>query len=338
MTVRTNNLSDARRSKRVPQGNGRQSAELQINKSVIKSAVKIIATGITVASLAVLSSSAYAQSQSRTLESVKARGVVKCGVSEGLKGFSLPNSLGDYSGLDADFCRAVASAVFNDPAAVEFVAITSNDRFAALTENAFDLLVRNTTWTLGRQGQFGEFVGVNYYDGQGFMVSKRSGIRSALELDNKTICVIEGTTTELNAADFFTVSKMRYKPVFFESQVELDAAYGRGECTAMTADRSALASTRSTLTQPDGHLVLPEVISKEPLGPVVQKGDDGWSNLVRWSLNCMINAEEMGINSENILTAGINANPATERLLGLAGDFGTLMGVSALTAFGQMVV
>lgn len=267
-------------------------------------------------------------SQSVTLTQVKERGAVACGVTPGLKGFSQPNSLGDYSGLDADFCRAIASAIFNDPTKVEFVSLTSTQRFDALGLGYIDLLSRNTTWTMSRNIDYGEFVGVNYYDGQGFMVPKRSGIRSALELDNKGVCVIRNTTTELNAADFFGVGKMRFKPVYVETNDEINEAYNNGRCVAVTNDRSALAANRANLERPDAHLVLPEVISKEPLGPLVRSGDATWANLVRWSLNCMINAEEMGIGSGNISQAAKKATPAIERLLGISGDFGSKLGVS----------
>ena len=269
----------------------------------------------------------HAQS-SRTLDQVKSRGAVNCGQSAGLKGFSQANSLGDYSGLDSDFCRAVASAIFDDPTAVRFVALTAGERFDALLSGSIDVLARNTTWTMDRNIKYGEFIGVNYYDGQGFMVPKRSGIRSALELDNKEVCVIKDTTTELNAVDFFSVGKMRYKPVYVETNDDVNVAYDAGRCVAATNDRSALAAQRALLPQPDAHIVLPEVISKEPLGPVVPKGDDQWANLVRWTLHCMINAEEMGITSSNLERASVNANPATQRLLGLTGDFGSQMGVS----------
>ena len=265
--------------------------------------------------------------QSATLAQVKARGALVCGLNEGLKGFAQANSLGDYSGLDSDFCRAVASAIFDDPTKVEFVPLTSAQRFSALTSGSIDLLARNTTWTMSRNIEFGEFIGVNYYDGQGFMVTKRSGIRSALELDNQGICVLRNTTTELNAIDFFSVGKMRYKPVYFETNDEINAAYESGDCVAMTTDRSGLAATRADLKRPEAHVVLPEVISKEPLGPVVRKGDSGWTNLVRWTLNCMINAEEMGISSSNIAAESRRANPAAQRLLGLTGEFGSSLGI-----------
>lgn len=271
------------------------------------------------------SSAAYGQTD--TLSKVQDKGAVVCGVNEGLKGFSSANSLGEYSGLDADFCRAVASAVFNDPDAVEFVALNSKNRFDALTSGNVDLLARNTTWTLFRNVEFGEFVGVNYFDGQGFMVPRAAGIRSALELDNQGICVTKNTTTELNAIDFFSVSKMRYKPIYFDSIEQIKVAYEAGRCAAMTTDRSGLAAIRSTLSKPEAHRVLPEIISKEPLGPIVRSGDAQWANIVRWSLNCMINAEELGVDSNNVADLLNTNDPARARLLGTSYEFGSLMGI-----------
>ncbi len=262
------------------------------------------------------------------LDDVKKRGVLRCGVNSGLVGFANANSLGQYSGLDVDLCQAVASAIFNDPEAVEYVPVTATTRFDALIAGQFDMLSRNTTWTLSRNTSFGDFVGVNFYDGQGFMVSKRSGIRSALELDNAPICVKRDTTTELNAVDFFKVSNMRYRPVYFEDDAVLKAAYDEGKCVAMTTDRSGLAAQRTTLAEPAAHVVLPEVISKEPLGPMVPAGESAWANVVRWSLNCMINAEEMGVTSANVAKAADSSLPAVQRLVGVDGDSGELMGLS----------
>jgi general L-amino acid transport system substrate-binding protein len=263
-----------------------------------------------------------------TLETVTQRGSLRCGVNISLVGFSKANSLGQYSGLDVDLCRAVASATFNDAEAVEYVPVTATTRFDALMSGEFDILSRNTTWTLSRNAQYGDFVGVNFYDGQGFMVSKRAGIRSALELDNAPICVSRGTTTELNAIDFFKVSNMRYRPVYFEDEIALVAAYEKGDCVAMTTDRSGLAAQRTTLTEPDAHIVLPEVISKEPLGPMVAAGDSQWQNIVRWSLSCMINAEEMGVSSSNVAKARSSNLPAVKRLIGVEGDSGAYLGLS----------
>jgi len=269
----------------------------------------------------------YSQSDSDTLSKVKKRGIVVCGLNSGLRGFATANSLGDYSGLDADFCRAVASAIFDDPTAVEFVPLTSSERFKVLVSGKIDLLARNTTWTMSRNIEYGEFVGVNYYDGQGFMVPKSAGIRSALELGNKRICVTEDSTTDLNAQDFFKTGRMRYRPVYFDTNAAMTAAYNNNGCDAVTSDRSALAATRSRLSKPDAHLVLPEIISKEPLGPMVQKGDAVWANIVRWSLHCMVNAEEMGISSANIRKFRKTSSPAAQRLLGQTGDFGSMLGI-----------
>lgn len=296
------------------------------NIAAIVKAPTVVALGA-VLSITSVSLSSVVHAQSDRLSLVKENGVVRCGVSAGLKGFSLANSLGDYSGLDSDFCRAVASAVFDDPTAVSFTPLTAAERFDVLASGDIDVLARNTTWTMSRNSLYGNFVGVNYYDGQGFMVPKRSGIRSALELDNQGICVIKGTTTELNAIDFFNVANMRYRPVYHDTNEQAKTAYDEGRCKALTNDRSALAANRSTLKEPAAHRVLPEIISKEPLGPVVPKGDDNWTNLVRWTLNCMVNAEEMGISSVNLQESVANANPAAKRLLGVEGDFGSVIGV-----------
>lgn len=261
-----------------------------------------------------------------TLARVVERGVVKCGVNPGLIGFAKPNSLGEYSGFDVDFCRALASAVFNDPDAVEFVPVTAGIRFKALQDDQFDVLSRNSTWTSDRNIEFGNFVGVNYYDGQGFIAQKRSGIRSALELDNVAICVSRGTTTELNAVDFFRVTDLRYKPLYRDTQAETVQSYLAGDCLAYTTDRSALAALRTEFENPDAHIVLPEVISKEPLGPVVRNDDPRWENIARWTLNCMINAEELGVDSTNVAKQE-GATPAVLRLIGLEGSTGEKLGL-----------
>ncbi len=274
-----------------------------------------------------LAGAAGTHASAATLESVTQRGALRCGVNLELAGFAKANSLGEYSGFDVDICRAVASAVFNDREAVEMVPVSSGDRFTALQSGALDILSRNTTWTLARNAQYGEFVGVNFYDGQGFMVNKSSGIRSSLELDNQPICVSSGTTSELNAADFFSVSDMRYNPVFFDDQSLAAAGYKDGRCKAVTTDRSALAALRTSLPEPDAHVVLPEVISKEPLGPVVSSDDPAWENVVRWTLNCMINAEELGVSSLNIDQMADSSTPSIQRLLGKDGDAGELLGL-----------
>lgn len=270
----------------------------------------------------------HAQIESDTLTEVQLRGRVVCGVNANLPGFSQANSLGEYSGLDIDLCRAIAAAVFADADRTRFVPTSATDRFTALNNEEFDVLTRNTTWTLERSSSFGSFAGVNFYDGQGFMVWKRTGIRSALELDNASICVSRGTTTELNAADYFTISKLRYAPEFFDDSSTAVQAYVEGKCDALTTDRSALAATRISQPDPNAHRILSEVISKEPLGPMVRANDTGWENVVRWSLNCMINAEELGINSDNIDTIGEDDLPSAQRLAGIVGDFGPKLGLN----------
>lgn len=263
-----------------------------------------------------------------TLDEVIERGALRCGVNQQLTGFARANSLGEYSGFDVDVCRAVATAVFNDPEAVEMFPVSAGERFAAIETGRIDILSRNTTWTLERNVFYGNFVGVNFYDGQGFMVQKRTGIRSALELDNQPICVSRDTTSELNAADFFTVSDLRYRPVYFDDQSEAAQGYIEGKCKAITTDRSGLAATRTSFAQPEAHVVLPEVISKEPLGPMVAHDDIEWENIVRWTLNCMINAEELGVNSENVGKSGVGSTPAIRRLLGTEGITGETLGLN----------
>jgi len=293
---------------------------------------KTLTTMVTtvVAPLVLLATTSFAYAidiPSPTLDAVKARGSVICGVNANLPGFSTSNSLREYSGMDIDLCRAVATAVFGDADAAEYIPVTATERFGLLGNERFDVLIRNTTWTLGRQAAFGEFVGVNFYDGQGFMVWKDSGVRSALELDNKTVCVSRETTTALNAADYFAVNSMRFTPVFFDDEATSAAGYANGKCVALTTDRSGLAANRVDQADPNAHRILPEVISKEPLGPVVRANDTTWGNIVRWSLNCMINAEEMGVTSENIGAADDNSLPALRRLAGIEGDFGVQLGL-----------
>ena len=264
-----------------------------------------------------------------TLAAVRERGALRCGVNADLPGFAQANSLGAWSGLDIDVCRAVASAVFGDADAVDFVPVSSVDRFDDLLAGDYDVLVRNTTWTLERDTGFGAFAGVNYYDGQGFMVPKRLGLRSALELDDRPICVTRETTTERNAIDYFASTSMRYRPVYFDDQVDAIAGYASGACDVITTDRSALAGLRTGLDEPDAHVVLPEILSKEPLGPLV-RGDDGrWEDVVRWSLNCMINAEELGVGSADARDPDAASSPAARRLVGLEGEAGAQLGLGA---------
>ncbi|MBI28374.1 MAG: amino acid ABC transporter substrate-binding protein, partial [Pelagibacteraceae bacterium] len=233
-----------------------------------------------------------------TLSDTKSRGIVRCGVSQGLPGFSNPDANGNWEGIDVDVCRAVSAAIFGDADKVEYFPVSAKERFTKLTAGEYDILSRNTTWTLSRDAKIGlTFNGVNFYDGQGFMVRKSLGVSSALELDGASVCVNTGTTTELNLADYFRANGMSYEPVVFEKADEVVAAYDSGRCDVHTTDKSGLAAQRIKLSKPDDHVVLPETISKEPLGPVVSQGDSVWEDIVRWSLNVMIEAEEYGVNS-----------------------------------------
>lgn len=290
----------------------------------MKQVKKLITISLTASICLAISFSAV---QAATLDEVKARGAIRCGVHKDLAGFARANSLGEYTGFDVDICRAVASALFNDSEAVDMIPVTSVERFEALTSGQIDILSRNTTWTLERNTRFGDYAGINFYDGQGFMVPKRSGYRSSLELDNQPICVSRNTTSELNAADFFTVSDMRYRPIYFDDERDAVKGYINGDCKAFTTDRSGLAAQRSAFDEPDAHVIMPEVISKEPLGPVVPTNDSEWANVVRWSLNCMINAEELGVNSLNVDDANIGSTPAIRRLVGIEGDSGIQLGL-----------
>jgi len=281
--------------------------------------------------VAALAGVAFATSvNAATLDDVKAKGFVQCGVSQGLPGFSNADDSGEWTGIDVDLCRAVAAAVFGDASAVKFTPLSAKQRFTALASGEVDILSRNTTWTMTRDTQLGlNFAGVNYYDGQGMMVPTALGVNSALELDGANICTNTGTTTELNITDYFRANGMSFNLVAFEKADEVVAAYDAGRCDVYTTDRSGLAAQRGKLTSPDSHVVLPEIISKEPLGPVVRQGDDQWFNIVRWSLNAMINAEEMGITSANVNATKYNKTaPSVARLVGKEGNFGEELGIS----------
>ena len=256
-----------------------------------------------------------------TLDTTKSQGFVKCGVSQGLPGFSNADASGNWAGMDVDVCRAVAAAVLGDATKVKYTPLSAKERFTALQAGDIDVLSRNTTWTLERDAAIGlEFVGVNFYDGQGFMVRKKSGIKSVNDFQNGTkVCTNTGTTTELNMADFFKANGVSYEPVVFEKADEVVQAYDSGRCDTYTTDKSGLASQRTKLTAPDDHIVLPETISKEPLGPVVREGDATWADVVRWSLNVWIEAEEYGVNSENIDSMMDSKNPAIQRIVGAEG-------------------
>ncbi|MCB1515628.1 MAG: amino acid ABC transporter substrate-binding protein [Hyphomicrobiaceae bacterium] len=269
-----------------------------------------------------------------TLQKVKDRGQLVCGVNTGIAGFSAPDDKGNWSGLDVDLCRAVAAAIFKDPAKVKFVPLTAKERFTALQSGEIDVLSRNTTWTMSRDTSAGmNFAGINYYDGQGFMVNKALGVKSAKELSGASICVQTGTTTELNVADYFRQQGMTYKPVVIEKLPETLAAYNAGRCDVFTSDASQLYATRLTLGSPADHIVLPEVISKEPLGPAVRQGDAQWGNIVRWVLFALINAEEFAITQENVDKMKDSTNPEVKRLLGSEGDFGKGVGLDSDWAY-----
>ena len=263
-----------------------------------------------------------------TLDDVKQRGVLNCGVNTGLPGFSAPDDKGVWSGMDVDFCRAVAAAVFGDDSKVSYVGLSASERFEALRGGSIDLLARNTTWTAERDSALGlHFAGVTYYDGQGFMVRRSFGVVSALQLGGSAICIQTGTTTELNVADYFRTHDMQYEVVAFETGDDVVKAYDKERCDAFTADASRLYAERLKMSNPDEHVVLPEIISKEPLGPVVREGDDKWFNLIKWVHFAMVNAEELGVSSENAEQMRASNNPAVKRLLGLEGDFGEQLGV-----------
>ncbi|MDQ2093857.1 amino acid ABC transporter substrate-binding protein [Rhodalgimonas zhirmunskyi] len=266
-----------------------------------------------------------------TLDDVKARGKLNCGVSTGLAGFSAPDANGEWGGFDVAVCRAVAASVLGDPKAVEFVPTTGKTRFTALASGEIDVLARNTTWTFSRDVDLKfTFVGVNYYDGQGFMVPKALGVSSAKELDGATVCIQTGTTTELNLADFFRSNNISYEPVPIETNAEAQQQYLAGACDVYTTDASGLAATRATFENPGDHVVLPEIISKEPLGPLVRHGDDEWGDIVRWTLNALVAAEELGITSANVKDMASKAgnNPEINRLLGTEGNLGAMFGLS----------
>ncbi|SHO66270.1 general L-amino acid-binding protein [Pseudoxanthobacter soli DSM 19599] len=285
----------------------------------------MLGASLAVSSLAAATGSAGAD----TLSDVKARGFLQCGANTGLIGFGAPDDKGEWTGFDVDFCRAVAAAVFGDATKVKFTPLNAKERFTALQTGTVDVLARNTTWTLSRDSQMGlMFTGVTYYDGQGFIVRKSLGISSVLELSGASICVQTGTTTELNLADYFRTHNMQFNPVVFESADEAVRAYDGGRCDAFTTDQSGLYAERLKFANPDDHIVLPELISKEPLGPVVRQGDDKWFTLVKWVGYAMVDAEEAGITSKNVdEIKGSTNNPDVKRLLGTEGDFGQGLGV-----------
>ena len=263
-----------------------------------------------------------------TLQAVQQRGSVSCGVNTGLAGFGIADSQGKWTGLDVDVCRAVAAAVLGDADKVKYTPLTTQQRFTALQSKEIDILSRNTTWTLGRDTSLGlNFVAINFFDGQGFMVRTASKVSNAKGLNGATVCVQPGTTTELNLADYFRSNNMKFQPVVIESLQELTGAFVAGRCDAMTTDVSGLVSIRATQAKPDDFLVLPDVISKEPLGPVVRHGDDQWFDIVKWTMFAMIEAEEKGITSANVEQMKSSEDPAIKRLLGVTAGNGEALGL-----------
>ncbi len=287
---------------------------------------KYMAAGVVAAALVGAAGTAYA---GKDLDTIKARGNLICGVATGVAGFASADSQGKWTGLDVDTCRAIAAAIFGDADKVKFVPTTAQQRFTALQSGEVDLLVRTTTWTLTRDTALGfDFTGVNYYDGQGFMVNKKLGVKSAKELNGATVCVQPGTTTELNLADYFRANKMTFKPVVIEKVEEVRAAFFAGRCDVFTTDASGLYSTRAAnAPNPDDYIILPEIISKEPLGPLVRHGDNQFADIVRWTLFAQIEAEEYGITSKNIDEMMKSDNPTIKRILGVTPGMGKALGV-----------
>jgi general L-amino acid transport system substrate-binding protein len=267
------------------------------------------------------------QADAQTLKTVRDRGSLLCGVSQGLPGFSNPDDKGNWTGLDVDFCRAIAAAIFNDPTKVKFSPLAAKDRFEPLRSGEIDVLSRNTTWTSSRDALF-NFVGVIYYDGQGFMVRKALKVNSALELNGASICAQSGTTTELNLADYFRANNMKYEIVAFGTADETVKAYESGRCDVFTTDVSQLYSEKLKLSNASDHVILPEVISKEPLGPLVRHGDDQWFDVVKWVLFAMLNAEELGVSSKTLNEALKSKQPEIRRMLGVEGNHGEQLGLT----------
>jgi len=289
----------------------------RLSMKMVKSTLAILTTA------AVLGTSGFAHAGA-TLDAVKKKGFVQCGISDGLPGFSYAEAGGKYAGLDVDVCRAVAAAVFGDAEKVRYSPLTAKERFTALQSGEIDILSRNTTWTSSRDAGMGmNFTGVTYYDGVGFLVNKKLGVSSAKELDGATICIQAGTTTELNVSDYFRANGMKYTPITYDRSDESAKSLEAGRCDVLTSDQSQLYAQRIKLANPDDYVVLPEVISKEPLGPAVRRGDDEWFAIAKWSLFAMIGAEELGITSANVEDMAKNAkNPDVARMLGAEGNFG----------------
>lgn len=281
------------------------------------------------ASLALLAGLVVGSAQAGTLDTVKSKGYIQCGVSQGLPGFSNPDDKGNWTGLDVDFCRAMSAAIFGDATKVKYKPLSAKDRFTALQTGEIDVLSRNTTWTLSRDTSLGmNFVGTTYYDGQGFMVRSSLKVKSAKDLNGASICTQTGTTTELNAADFFRSNNLKYEIVAFANNDEAVKAYDSGRCEAFTSDASQLYSIRLKLTNAADHVILPEIISKEPLGPLVRHGDDQWYDVASWTRNAMLQAEEFGLTSKNVDEGLKSTNPDVKRFLGTEGNLGEMLGLS----------
>jgi general L-amino acid transport system substrate-binding protein len=265
----------------------------------------------------------------QTLNAIKDRGQLICGANGTLAGFGLPDPQGNWTGFDVDFCRAIAAAIFNDPSKIKFVPLTAKDRFTALQSGEVDVLSRNTTWTLSRDTSLGlDFAAVTYYDGQGFMVRKSLKVTSALELNDAAVCVQQGTTTELNLADYFRANHMGLKTVTFATGDEALKAYESGRCDTYTTDSSGLYGERLKLAEPAEHLVLPEIISKEPLSPAVRHGDSQWADIVRWTHFAMVDAEELGVSKANVDEKMKSDDPETRRMIGAEGQYGEALGLT----------
>jgi general L-amino acid transport system substrate-binding protein len=291
----------------------------------IRQAQHLLSMLVIVAAGLLLSPIASAQ----TLEKIKARGNVTCGVNPGLLGFSTRDAQGNWSGFDVDLCRALAATIFNDPKRVQFVPLTTTERLAALQTDKIDVLSRNTTWTLSREAELKlNFAAVTYYDGQGFLIQRSKNASSALELGGSSVCVQKGTTSELNFADYFRLNNMQYQLVALPSADEAVTAYDQGKCAVLTSDTSQLFAERLRLRSPDDHIVLPDIISKEPLGPFVRFGDDRWLSIVKWTHYAMLSAEELGISSQTIETALKSTKPDVRRLVGNEGNYGDQLGLT----------
>ena len=291
--------------------------------------VSLVVTLAAAAALSAQAASAQTPAPRTTLEAVKARGQLSCGVSQGLPGFSTPDDKGNWTGLDVDICRAIAAAIFNDASKIKFVPLSAKDRFTALQSGEIDVLSRNTTWTLSRDTSLGaNFTGVTYYDGQGFLVKKSLKVNSALELNSASVCVQTGTTTEQNLADYFKGNNMKYEVIAFATADETIKAYESGRCDVFTSDVSQLYAERLKLANVAEHVVLPEVISKEPLGPMVRHGDDQWFDVVKWTLYAMVGAEELGMTQKNIDEIAKSDKPEVKRAVGTDGNLGEQLGLT----------